>query len=100
MNWQLILSTFISVFVAELGDKTQLATMSLAGGNAGASSKWAVFIGASLALVASVAVAVVAGELVTRVVSPSWLRRIAGTIFIILGVMYWVSELRGGAQAG
>lgn len=81
--WSLFASTFASIFLAELGDKTQLATLSLA---AGGSSRWIVFAGSALALVLSSAIATVAGEAVTRVVPPIWLQRGAGALFIVLGV--------------
>jgi len=85
MDWKLLLSTFGSIFVAELGDKTQIATMSLA---AGGRSRLAVFLGAALALVATSALGVLAGEAVTRVVPAPWLRRIAGVVFIAMGVLF------------
>jgi Ca2+/H+ antiporter, TMEM165/GDT1 family len=85
MDWKLLLSTFTSIFVAEMGDKTQLATMSLA---AGARSKLSVFVGAALALSATSAIGVLVGEGVSRFLSPMWLRRIAGVIFIALGVLF------------
>ena len=81
--WSLFASTFVSIFLAELGDKTQLATLSLA---AGGSSRWVVFAGSALALVLSSAIATVAGEAVTRVVPPIWLQRGAGVLFIALGL--------------
>jgi putative Ca2+/H+ antiporter (TMEM165/GDT1 family) len=85
MDWKTLFSTFGAIFVAELGDKTQLATLSLA---AGARTKWSVFAGSALALVATSAIAVLAGTAVTRVVPAHWLRRIAGAVFIGLGVLY------------
>jgi len=85
MDWKLLLSTFVSIFVAEMGDKTQLATLSLASGG---SSRWAVFAGSALALVATSAIAVLAGEAVSRVVPPIWLQRGAGVIFLVLGVLF------------
>lgn len=85
MDWKLIASTFAAIFVAELGDKTQLAALSL---SAGAQSKWSVFIGSALALVATSAIAVLAGEALSRVVSPIWLKRVAGVVFIVMGVLY------------
>lgn len=87
MDWKLLLSTFVSIFVAEIGDKTQLATMSLA---AGGSSKLSVFVGSALALCATSAVGVLIGEGVSRVIPPIWLRRIAGAVFIVLGVLFLV----------
>lgn len=85
MDYRLLLSTFVAIFLAELGDKTQLATLSL---SAGASSRWTVFAGSALALVASSALAVLGGELVARLVPPSVLRRIAGVVFLVLGALY------------
>ena len=85
MEWKLFTSTFAVVFIAELGDKTQLATLSLA---AGGSSRWIVFLGSALALVASAAIAVIVGAALVKVIPPIWLKRGAGVIFIVLGVMY------------
>jgi putative Ca2+/H+ antiporter (TMEM165/GDT1 family) len=85
MEWKLFTSTFVVVFIAELGDKTQLATLSLA---AGGSSRWIVFLGSALALVASAAIAVIVGAALVKVIPPIWLKRGAGAIFIVLGVLY------------
>lgn len=84
MSFQLFASTFAAVFLAELGDKTQIATLSL---SAGASSRWSVFIGAALALVATSAIAVLAGDLVARWISPRVLQRASGVVFIGLGLL-------------
>ncbi|GBD25509.1 hypothetical protein HRbin30_00832 [bacterium HR30] len=85
MDFKLFLSTFAAIFLAEIGDKTQLAILSLA---AGGQSRWAVFLGAALALTATSAVAVLAGEAVSRWVSPNLLRRLAGVCFLLLGVWF------------
>jgi putative Ca2+/H+ antiporter (TMEM165/GDT1 family) len=85
VDWKLFASTFAAIFLAELGDKTQLATLSLA---AGGSSRLIVFAGAALALVATSAVAVIAGEAVSRVIPPVWIRRGAGALFIVLGAIF------------
>lgn len=89
MDWKLLASTFGSIFLAELGDKTQLATLSLA---AGGSSRWVVFAGSAAALVTTSAIAVVAGEALSRVVSPLWLKRGAGVLFLMLGVLFLFSS--------
>jgi len=85
MDWKTLATTFGAIFIAELGDKTQLATLSM---SAGARAKGAVFAGSALALVATSAIAVLAGSAVTRVVPPVWMRRIAGIVFVALGVLY------------
>lgn len=85
MDWKLFGSTFVAIFLAEIGDKTQLATLSL---SAGGSSRWAVFAGSALALVCTSAIAVLVGEAVTRVVPPVWIRRAAGLLFVVLGLLF------------
>ena len=80
---------FLTVFVAEIGDKTQLAALSLA---AGGRSKLAVFIGSAAALCATSAIAVAAGAGVSRLVSPLWLRRIAGGVFVALGLLFLLTR--------
>ena len=93
MDPKVLASTFVAVFVAELGDKTQLATMSLSAG----SSKLSVFCGAALALVCSTAMAVLLGEQVERVVGPQWIQRGAGVLLLVLGMVYLVQSFRGEA---
>ncbi len=87
MDLKLLATTFGAVFLAELGDKTQLATMALASGK---SSKLSVFFGAALALTASSFLAVVFGEAITRFVPASYLRRGAGVLFVALGALYLI----------
>lgn len=82
MDLKLTATTFATVFIAELGDKTQLATLSFASSG---TSRWSVFLGASLALVATTAVAVLAGEGLGRVLGPRTLQRLAGLLFLVIG---------------
>ncbi len=84
MDLKLLLSTFGLVFLAELGDKTQLATLSLA---ASGKSRLAVFAGASLALIATSALGVLLGSAVPRLVPAVWIHRAAGVAFVIMGVL-------------
>lgn len=88
MDWKLFASTFAAIFVAELGDKTQLATLSLA---AGGKSRWVVFLASALALVATSAIAVLGGEAVARVVPPHWIKRVAGVVFVVMGLFFLYS---------
>ena len=97
MEWKLLGTTFAAVFVAELGDKTQLATLALASGQA---SRWSVFLGASLALVATSALGVVGADLISRFVSPLLLRRIAAVLFVVMGVTMWFSAGDGSSGSG
>ena len=85
MDWKLFASTFTAIFIAEMGDKTQLATLSLA---TGGSSRWVVFAGSALALVATSAIAVLVGDGLVRVIPAIWVRRAAGALFIVLGLLY------------
>jgi len=85
MDWKLLATTFGAVFVAELGDKTQLATLSLSSGNV---NRLAVFLGSAGALVCTSLIAVLAGGAISRYVPPQYIRRAAGAIFIALGLLY------------
>lgn len=84
MELKVLLTVFLTVFVAELGDKTQLATMLFASDKE--VSKWVVFAGASLALVATSALGVLAGGLIANWVTPRQLQLVAGIGFIAIGV--------------
>lgn len=83
-NWKLFAETFVLVFLAELGDKTQLATMTMA---ASGKSRVLVFLGAAGALVTTSAMAVLLGEGVARVVPQLWINRLAGMAFVALGAL-------------
>lgn len=84
MDYRILLTVFATVFIAELGDKTQLATMLFAADKE--VSKWTVFIGASLALIATSAVGVLAGSVISDYISAKHLQYIAGAGFIIIGM--------------
>jgi putative Ca2+/H+ antiporter (TMEM165/GDT1 family) len=84
MDWKLLALVFGTVFLAELGDKTQLATLLFAADRE--VNKWLVFTGASLALVATSALGVVAGALIAEYISERTLRLVAGAGFILIGV--------------
>lgn len=89
MDWKLFLTTFGAIFLAEMGDKTQLATLSFA---AGGKSRLMVFAGSALALVATSAIAVLVGEALARVVPPVWIQRAAGVLFLVLGVLFLLGK--------
>jgi len=87
---RVMLSTFALLFVAELGDKTQLAVISMTAKHK--MPLW-VFLGASLALVAVTALGVLGGELLTRVIPEMVLRKIAAVLFVVMGVLMWFDIL-------
>lgn len=84
MDLKLLISTFGLVFLAELGDKTQLATLSLA---ASGRSRFAVFLGAAAALILTSGIAVLLGSALANVVPELWIRRVAGAGFLVMGVL-------------
>ena len=83
MDWKVLTTVFVAVFIAELGDKTQLATMLFAADRE--VSRWTVFLGASAALVVAAGVGVLAGGLVAQYISEKAMHYIAGAGFILIG---------------
>jgi putative Ca2+/H+ antiporter (TMEM165/GDT1 family) len=84
MDVKVLLTVFATVFVAELGDKTQLATMLYAADRE--VSKLTVFLGASLALVLASGIGVIAGSLLSEYISEKVLQYVAGAGFILIGI--------------
>ena len=83
MDRKILTTVFVTVFIAELGDKTQLATLLFAADKE--VSKWLVFVGASLALVATSAIGVLAGTAISEYVSERTLHLNSGIGFIAIG---------------
>ena len=90
MDLKLICSTFLVIFLAELGDKTQLATLSLA---AQGGKKWDVFLGASVALILTSLIGVVLGSTLGHMIRPAYVRLGAGFLFIFLGLLMIFGKL-------
>ena len=84
MDWRVFITTFGVVFLAEIGDKTQLAAMTMA---AETKKPLAVFIGAGLALVCVSAIGVVVGGLLGHYVPIVWVKRVSAVAFIVVGVL-------------
>jgi len=80
-------TTFLTVFLAELGDKTQLAAAGLA---ASSRHTWAIFLGSSLALIASSALAVLVGRLLAERLDPRWLHYGGASLFLVIGLVLLV----------
>ena len=77
------ITTFTTVFLAELGDKTQLAALLL---SAQSGKPGVVFIGASLALICSSLVGVLLGRWLSKLMPPQQLERLAGILMVALGL--------------
>ena len=82
MDFTLLISTFVTVFLAELGDKTKLATVAISGTS---DSPLAVFLGSSSALVLASLIGAVAGGSLSAVIPADWLQLIASTGFLVIG---------------
>ncbi|HEX8172027.1 MAG TPA: TMEM165/GDT1 family protein [Thermoanaerobaculia bacterium] len=76
-------TVFATVFLAEVGDKTQLATMLFA--SKGETSKLVIFLASSAALVLAAAIGVLVGAALERYISPRTLKMVAGIGFIVIG---------------
>lgn len=85
---------FLTVFLAEMGDKTQIATLAAAAG-APEAKKW-VFLGAAGALVTTSVIAVLLGDAAARIpfFTPKVLKIAAGAVFIVFGALYLVEAFR------
>ncbi|MEW6546213.1 MAG: TMEM165/GDT1 family protein [Bacillota bacterium] len=88
--WRAALSAFLVVFLAELGDKTQLCTFLLAAKDR---SPWTVFLGAAAALVMTSLLAALLGGAVGKLVPEKVLRMLAGSAFVILGGLLLAGKL-------
>ncbi len=94
MDIKLLVTVFGMVFLAELGDKTQLATLLFASKSPG--NLVAVFLGASVALILASAIGVAAGGIISQYLSPKLLSYVAGVGFLVIGA--W--SLWQGANLG
>ena len=84
MDWRVLLTTFGVIFLAEMGDKTQLAAMTMA---AETKKPWAVFIGASIALAGVSALGVLVGAVLGNYLPLEWIKRVAAIAFIVIGIL-------------
>jgi putative Ca2+/H+ antiporter (TMEM165/GDT1 family) len=91
MDWKIFWATFAAIFIAELGDKTQLGVLSF---TATSQSPWTVFIAASSALIAATAIGVLAGSILAKFIQPKILEIGGGLLFIVIGAWILIKELR------
>ncbi|AFZ51616.1 TMEM165/GDT1 family protein [Dactylococcopsis salina] len=77
-------STFITIFLAEIGDKTQLATLLI---SAESQSPFVVFLGAALALIATSLIGVLLGQWLAKRLSPQRLEIIVATLLLVIAIL-------------
>ncbi len=90
MDWKIFGTAFLTLFLAELGDKTQLAVITM---TAKTDSKIAVFVGASLALILVTLLGVLVGGVLSQYVPTEWLQRIVAVAFIVIGILMLLGKL-------
>jgi putative Ca2+/H+ antiporter (TMEM165/GDT1 family) len=88
--WKTFSAVFITIFLAEIGDKTQLATMLFSADRE--TNKWIVFAGSAAALVLAAGIGVLIGAQLERFIKPRILKMIAGAGFIIIGLWTMLSR--------
>ena len=89
MDWRVLFTTFGIIFLAEMGDKTQLAAMTMA---AEKKRPWEVFLGASIALAAVSAVGIIVGTTLGQYLPLEWIKRVAGAAFVIIGLLILIGK--------
>jgi putative Ca2+/H+ antiporter (TMEM165/GDT1 family) len=82
--WKVFLTSFGIMFIAEIGDKTKLAVISLA---SRLRSPWTVFAGAALAMLLATGVGVALGSFLPTIIGEKWVRALSGGLFILFGVL-------------
>ena len=90
MDWKLLATTFGTLFVAELGDKTQLACMLM---TAKSQKPWTVFLGSSLALVLVSFLGVMFASFVCQYVPTSVIKKVAAVSFVIMGGLIFFDKI-------
>ncbi|MGD2001094.1 MAG: TMEM165/GDT1 family protein [Desulfobacterales bacterium] len=91
MDFKIMLVTFGIVFLAELGDRTRLATFCL---SADCDPKISVFIGSAAALILSASIAVFLGAAISRLIPAHYTNISAGVFFLVAGVLTLISAMR------
>ena len=95
MILNLLISTFIAVFIAELGDKTQLATLTLSGTS---NKPLAVFLGSSSALILASLIGALAGGSISTFIPEIYLKAITSITFFIIGIKLIFDSFKNKSQ--
>lgn len=89
-DWKMFIGTFFLIFLAELGDKTQLTALA----RSATGGRWVVFIAASLALVCSTLIAVLFGSVLRKYIPEFFIKIVAGVLFLIFGTLTLFSAFK------
>jgi putative Ca2+/H+ antiporter (TMEM165/GDT1 family) len=92
MSWKIFISTFLLIFLAELGDKTQIAVML----QSAVHGRWVVLVAASAALVLSTLLGVFLGGVIAKVASERLIHAVGGVLFLVFGAMMLYSVVKPG----
>ena len=92
------LTTYLLIILAELGDKTQVAILLVTSNHA--SKRWLIFLASCLALALCVLIEVTIGSAMAHYVGVNVINRIAGAVFLLIGILGWVKETGIKAKAG
>lgn len=90
-RWGIFGSAFLTIFLAEIGDKTQLATVLI---SAQSQSPWIVFVGAAMALIATSLIGVIIGHWLSKRVSPKTIETAAGVLLLFIALMLLLDVVR------
>lgn len=97
MNLKVLVASFCLIFLAELGDKTQLTALAF---STSSRSPWSVFLGTSLALICTTALAVVCGEALSRWIPVKILHLASAVMFVLVGLILLVNLARKAPAEG
>ncbi|CUT01381.1 TMEM165/GDT1 family protein [Candidatus Chrysopegis kryptomonas] len=90
MSWKIIITTFWAIFLAELGDKTQLAVLSL---SAQSKKPISVFLGAIIAFAVITFLGAIIGDALTKIIPAHIIEKIAAVAFIIIGILMFFEKI-------
>ncbi|MBD2301169.1 TMEM165/GDT1 family protein [Nostoc sp. FACHB-87] len=85
-------TTFITIFLAEIGDKTQLSTLLM---SAESHAPWVVFLGSAAALISTSLLGVLLGSWISSRLSPKTVEKSAGVMLLLISVMLFWDILQG-----
>ena len=90
MVWKVFSATFLAIFMAELGDKTQIANFSL---SAKSGSWLSVFFASVIAFAVVTIITVLLGGTIGRFVKPEYIKYVSSLLFVVIGILMFFDKL-------